>query len=106
MKIDLHRNGLEPDSASRLEQARRAESSAAVQKARADKPEKAEDAVQVSDAAKLLSRALNAADTPTVRRELVDKMRELLKSGQIGQDSRALADRMIDDIIETGFPRG
>jgi len=58
------------------------------------------DRVELSSDAALRAAALKAAsETPDVRTELVDRMREKLASGTLGADSLALADAIIDDLL-------
>ena len=59
------------------------------------------DRVELSGDASLRAAALKAAnDAPGIRTELVDKMREKLNAGKIGNDANALADAIIDDQLK------
>ncbi len=49
-----------------------------------------------SDALKLQAAA---NQPPAVRSDLVDKMRTLLNEGKVGNDAEALADSIIDDLL-------
>jgi flagellar biosynthesis anti-sigma factor FlgM len=92
MKIDGNRHGLDQAALQRLE------------KAAADSAKQATtnkgvsgDTVQVSADATLANDAVKAAnDSPDVRVDLVEKMRALLASGELGKDAGALADSLID----------
>jgi hypothetical protein len=87
----------------------RAESSRDVQPVTADevrsapKPaESAADAVKLSDALKLADDAVRAAAVSgDVRPEAVAKARQLMESGQLGSNPEALADRIIDSLLES-----
>jgi negative regulator of flagellin synthesis FlgM len=59
------------------------------------------DSVEVSADAKLLSQAMKAAqDSPDIRVDVVERMREKLAAGTVGNDSGRLADRLIDDLLK------
>ena len=59
------------------------------------------DRVELSGDAALRANALKAAlETPGIRTELVEKMREKLNAGKIGQDAGALADAILDDQLK------
>jgi negative regulator of flagellin synthesis FlgM len=101
MKIDGNRPGLDHAALQRLE------------KAAADAPKqvnantvKSGDTVQVSADATLANDAVKAAnDSPDVRADLVEKMRALLASGELGKDAGAIADSLIDNMT-TNKPGG
>ena len=58
------------------------------------------DRVEVSKDAKLMTSALKAAnDSATVRHDVVERMRRLLDSGELGRDSGKLADALIDHML-------
>ncbi len=58
------------------------------------------DSVEVSADAKLLAEAVRTAHaTPAIRADVVERMREKLAAGEIGNDAARLADRMLDDIL-------
>ena len=58
------------------------------------------DEVRLSDDAQLMQAALQAVkDTPDVRQDVVDRMRAALANGEIGNDSVALADTLIDRLL-------
>ena len=53
-----------------------------------------------SEAALASSAAKAAAESPDVRMDLVNRMRELMERGELGADADALADRLIDGMLE------
>ena len=60
------------------------------------------DRVQVSGDAALAAAAQRAADAaPNIRQDLVEKMRAKLATGEIGNDSERLADRLIDHMLDS-----
>lgn len=52
-----------------------------------------------SEAALASSVAKAAAELPDIRMDLVNRMRELMDRGELGNDAEALADRLIDDML-------
>ena len=61
----------------------------------------ASDRVELSDDAALRSAAIKAAnDAPDIRTELVERMREKLAQGKVGNDAHKLADAIIDDLLK------
>jgi len=59
------------------------------------------DSVQVSSDAQLLNQALRAASSlPAIRTDKVEMARQKLASGSLGADAGALADRLIDSLLE------
>jgi flagellar biosynthesis anti-sigma factor FlgM len=57
------------------------------------------DRVELSSDAAVAAMAVKAAnETPEIRAELVEEMRRLMKSGDLGKDAGALADSLIDTI--------
>lgn len=59
------------------------------------------DKVELSSAAQLMAAAFKAtSDTPAVRTEVVEAMKQKLAAGEIGNDSGRLADRLIDDLLK------
>ena len=94
MKIDGNRPGLDHAALQRLEKA----ATESVKQATTNKATSG-DTVQVSADATLAHDAMKAAnETPDVRADLVEKMRALLASGELGNDAGAIADSMIDSI--------
>jgi anti-sigma28 factor (negative regulator of flagellin synthesis) len=60
------------------------------------------DAVKLSDALKLADQAVRAAAVSgDVRPEAVARARQLLQAGQLGTNPEALADRIIDSLLES-----
>lgn len=58
------------------------------------------DRVEMSPDLRLIESALRAAEaSPEIRQDVVQRMRELLDRGEIGADTRQLAERMIDDLL-------
>jgi flagellar biosynthesis anti-sigma factor FlgM len=59
------------------------------------------DRVEVSENAALMSSALKAAhEAPDVRTELVERMRQKLAAGEVGNDAGKLADALIDNMLK------
>jgi len=56
------------------------------------------DQLTVSPEARQLQAA--ASEPPAVRSDVVERMRELLNQGQVGNDPAALADSIIDDWLD------
>lgn len=58
------------------------------------------DRVEVSADARLLSRAVAAAEqAPEIRQDVVERARQKLAAGEIGNDPARLADRIIDSLL-------
>ena len=58
------------------------------------------DRLEVSKDAQLVSTALKtASSTPDIRPEAVERAKKALEAGQVGKDSQALADRMLDSLL-------
>ena len=98
MKIDGNRQTQDTEAA---EAAKRTALDQAVKRSGTDKAAAtSKDRVEVSADAQLLAAATDAAQkTPAVRTELVERMKQKLDAGEIGNDSGRLADRMIDDLL-------
>lgn len=97
MKIDqkLDPPAVSIGSTERAEVDGRSTSSSAIQG-------RSSDAVELSPDAQLLHRALKAAtDGPAVRSEKVEDARRRLATGELGRDANALADRIIDHLLES-----
>ncbi len=61
------------------------------------------DRVEVSPDARLLSEAVKAAENHSgIRQDVVERMRRLKDSGELGQDAGALADSLIDAMLGNG----
>ena len=73
----------------------------AVKRTGADRPAAAKnDRVEVSSDAQLLAAAIDTAkQTPEVRTELVERLKQKLNSGELDTDSGRLADRILDDLL-------
>ena len=98
MKIDGNRGT--PDTQA-TDSARRTGKDGSVRRAGESGPAVTGDRVELSEDAALLSRALKAAtEAPDIRTELVDRMREQLAAGKVGNDSGKLADAMLDDLLK------
>ena len=64
------------------------------------------DQLTLSPEAQLLKAAADAAAGDTaVRSDLVDRMRELLAQGRVGDDARRLAEALIDDVLKNSNGR-
>lgn len=58
------------------------------------------DRVEVSADARLLSSAVAAAEeAPEIRQDVVERARQKLAAGEIGNDPARLADRIIDSLL-------
>ena len=58
------------------------------------------DRLEVSKDAQLVSTALKtASSTPDIRQDVVERAKKALEAGQVGNDSQALADRMLDSLL-------
>ncbi len=63
-------------------------------------PQSTGDRVEVSADARLLSSALAAAEkAPEIRQDVVERARQKLEAGEIGNDPARLADRIIDSLL-------
>jgi flagellar biosynthesis anti-sigma factor FlgM len=97
MKIDGNRQAgatSDAEATRRLDQARKTERTAVERQT--DKS----DRVEVSKEAQLVTSALKAAqDAPAVRQDVVERARQALNNGEVGKDSRKLADKLIDTLL-------
>lgn len=58
------------------------------------------DRVALSAAGSLVSQAMRRAEeAPEIRQQLVDRLRQKLAEGKVGNDSERLADRVIDSLL-------
>ncbi|SRR6266545_7609428 len=98
MKIDGNRPTLDTEA---TDASKRTTLDKTVKRTTTDKATPASgDRVEVSADAKLLATATDAAQkAPEVRTELVERMKQKLNAGEIGNDAGRLADRMIDDLL-------
>jgi len=96
MKIQGSSPNHEASAAARLEQARQE------RLGQGNRPADAgADRVELSSDAQLANSAVRAAqEAPAVRREVVERARQKLMAGEIGQDPFKLADRLIDHLLE------
>jgi negative regulator of flagellin synthesis FlgM len=63
-------------------------------------PGSSADRVQVSDQARLLSAALQAAhEAPDAREAAIERARAKRESGELGRDAERLADKLIDSLL-------
>ena len=99
MKIDGNRPA---HDASATDGTRRTGTDAGVHQGRGVAPlTTAGDRVELSGDAALRAAALKAANAaPEIRSELVERLREKLNAGQIGNDAGALADAILDDQLK------
>ena len=99
MKIEGQRPGIETaatDAAQRIT----TEQKTQVNRAGA-RPAATGDRVEVSADAKLLSEAMKtAAATPDIRTDVVERMKQKLAAGEVGNDAGRLADSMLDGILK------
>ena len=101
MKIDGKQYAQQAQDTEATEASRRTAGDRGVKRTNTDKAAgTSKDRVEVSADAQLLTSALAASQkTPEVRTELVERLRQKLNAGEIGNDSGRLADRMIDDLL-------
>jgi flagellar biosynthesis anti-sigma factor FlgM len=96
MKIDSNRPNLDHAALQRLERA----AAEASKQAASGKPA-AGDTVEVSADAALANDAVKAVnESPDIRTDLVERMRALLAAGELGNDAGALADSLIDSMVD------
>jgi flagellar biosynthesis anti-sigma factor FlgM len=98
MRIDQNRPAVETGASDRIGGSTDKSPRAGVQGSAADR-------VEVSDDLKRVQRIVadvvqDMATTPAVRQDVVDRARALLASGELGRDSAALADAIIDDLLD------
>jgi len=98
VKIDGYRPAQDTEA---TDASRRTGADQDVKRSGAERPAASKsDRVEVSEGAQLLAKAINATNqAPAVRTELVERMRQKLHAGEIGNDSTRLADRIIDDLL-------
>ena len=98
MKIEGNRQTQDTEA---TEASRRMAADKGVKRSDIDKSSGASrDRVEVSADAQLMTSALNATqESPAVRTELVERLKQKFDAGEIGNDSGRLADRMIDDLL-------
>jgi flagellar biosynthesis anti-sigma factor FlgM len=60
-----------------------------------------DDSVALSEDAQLISNAIRAAEgAPAIRHEQVERAKQRLAAGEIGNDLNRLADRLVDHLLE------
>jgi len=99
MRIDQNQPAVETGASDRIS------GGSADKSARAGTQGSAEDRVEVSDDLKRVQRIVadvvqDMAAAPAVRQDVVDRARALLEAGDVGRDSGALADAIINDLID------
>lgn len=96
MKIQGNSPNHESAAAARLEQVKSDRQASAGRTADTGK-----DRVELSSDAQLVTSAVKAADSaPAIRQDAVERARQKLMAGEIGRDPLALADRLIDHLLE------
>ena len=98
MKIDGNRPAQDTQAA---EASKQTTADRAVKRSGSEAPAAStRDRVEVSSDARLLSSAIATANqAPSVRTELVERLRQKLSAGEVGNDSARLADRILDDLL-------
>jgi flagellar biosynthesis anti-sigma factor FlgM len=93
--------GNRPADAGAAEALKRAVSEQRVQRGGVDRTAAdRRDRVEVSADAQLMKTALDEVQkSPAIRTELVERLRQKLNAGEIGNDAGKLADRLIDDLL-------
>jgi flagellar biosynthesis anti-sigma factor FlgM len=98
IKIDANRSTADAEAARQV--AGRTPDRASTDRAAIDRSSARTDRVEVSRDAQLMTRALKAAgDSSAIRHDVVERMRRLLDSGELGKDSTRLADALIDHML-------
>ncbi len=99
MKIDGHG----PDQVTRPDVAQQAQQADRVQTGRPERNRAGGaggDRVEVSNDARLMTTALQeASKAPAIRQDVVERARQKLAAGEVGNDPLRLADRMIDSLL-------
>jgi flagellar biosynthesis anti-sigma factor FlgM len=96
IKIDGNRAAGDADGLRRVDTTRTADRD----RAAAERTSSQTDRVEVSKDAQLMTSALKAASGPSeIRHDVVERMRKLLDSGELGRDSEKLADALIDHML-------
>src|SRR5919109_1490807 len=97
MKIESNNSGPENLAARKLERAQ----AEATQDAIANGGGKAGDRVELSSDAALARAAVKAVDeAPDVRADVVERMKKALAAGEVGKDAHALAETLIDRMLD------
>jgi flagellar biosynthesis anti-sigma factor FlgM len=99
MKIE----GQGPDQLTRSDAAQQAQQADRVQAGRQERGRTADaggDRFEVSSDARLMSTAMQeASKAPAIRQDVVERARQKLAAGEVGNDPQRLADRMIDSLL-------
>jgi flagellar biosynthesis anti-sigma factor FlgM len=97
MKIESNNSGPEHHAAKKLERSQ----AEAAQAANVESSAQPGDRVHLSSDAALASAAVKAAhESPDIRPDVVERMKKALAAGEVGTDPQALADALIDRMIE------
>ena len=97
MKIDGNRQA---GATSDAEATRRLDKALKTERTAVERQTDKSDRVEVSKDAQLMTSALKAAqDAPAVRQDVVERARQALNNGEVGKDSRKLADKLIDTLL-------
>ena len=97
MKIDGNNPGADGLAARKLERAQ----AEAKESAGPDNARKSGDRVELSPEAALAGAAAKAAaDSPDVRPDVVERMKKALAAGELGKDTNALAESLIDRMLD------
>jgi flagellar biosynthesis anti-sigma factor FlgM len=99
VKIEANRSA--GDTEATQASSRTAATDARVARTGTDRVAAGTDRVEVSQDAQLLASALAAAEqAPAIRADVVERARQKLNAGEIGNDSTKLADQLIDDLLD------
>lgn len=97
MKIEGNNPNADALAARKLERAQAEAKEAAAQEA----GRKTADRVELSKDAALAGAAIKAAaDSPDIRPDVVERMKKALAAGELGGDTRALAESLIDRMLD------
>ena len=98
MKIEGNRPGIDTSA---TEGTQKAGADQRAARTGVPRPAASSDKVEVSADAKLLAEAVKTAQADAgIRMDVVERMREKLAAGEVGNDAGRLADRMLDDILK------
>jgi flagellar biosynthesis anti-sigma factor FlgM len=97
MKIESNNPGPENLAAKKLERSQ----AEAAQAASVDSSAKPGDRVELSSDAALANAAVKAVhESPDIRPDFVERMKKAMAAGEVGKDAQALADALIDRMLE------
>lgn len=94
MKIHGYQPTPEPDPIRRTERSGEAAGGEQTAAAKADRVALSKDAQILADAMKA------AGQSPDIRPDVVERMKKMLESGELGKDSHKLAESIIDHLME------